>query len=111
MKHILTFFVLLSALAITLRSAEKSPDGSFVLVTSIEESKIDPTLYGCVILEIKDSQNHVIHQENTRASSFQRWNIRWLSNDKIELQSSDIGKLIWIRTQDGKWQKQESQKE
>src|SRR3954471_19629979 len=69
-----------------------SPDGSLTLHTSVEQSRADPTLYGCVIFEVRDAT-----RENTHASNFQRWSMSWLSNDQIQLQSSDIGLETWAR--------------
>ena len=83
-----------------------SPDGLLTLHTSVESSRSDPTLYGCVIIEVHDKTAKVLHRENTGASDFQRWDIAWTSNDKFRLTSSDIGTYTWTRQPDATWKKQ-----
>jgi len=83
-----------------------SPDGSFALHTSIERSRSDPTAYGCVIVEVRDKSGKVLHRENSHASAFQRWDVRWTSNEEFTLTSSDIGTYMWKRQSDATWTKQ-----
>ena len=82
-----------------------SPDGSMTLHTRIERSKADLVTYLCVIFEIRDRSGRVIHTENTRASDRMRWKLSWVSNDRIRLNSSDIGTNEWKRLADGTWVK------
>lgn len=83
-----------------------SPDGAFTLHTTIEQSRRDPTIYGCVIIEIQDKASKVLHRENTGASDFQRWDIQWTSKDELRLTSSDIGTCFWTRQPDATWKKE-----
>jgi hypothetical protein len=75
------------------------------LVTTIEQSRADPTAYLCVVFEIHDAAGKVLYQENTHASDVHRWSMRWESNDVIRLQSSDIGPRSWRRQPNGEWEK------
>jgi hypothetical protein len=84
-----------------------SPDGSVTLHTRIEQSRADPGAYLCVIFEIRDRSGRVIHAENTRASDRMRWKLSWVSNDRIRLNSSDIGTYEWKRLADGTWSKRQ----
>ncbi|MDB6022561.1 MAG: hypothetical protein JWQ04_2418 [Pedosphaera sp.] len=76
-----------------------------VLMTSIDQSKEDPKTYLCVVFEIRDQSGKVIHKENTRASAASKWNMSWISNEEIELKSSDIGDYRWKKQPNGNWQK------
>jgi hypothetical protein len=78
------------------------------LHTSIEQSRDDPGAYLCVILEIRDRDGKVLHSENTRASDVMRWDLSWISDDRIRLKSSDIGTHDWQRKDDGRWSKEGS---
>lgn len=80
-----------------------SPGGTMTLHSSIEQRRDDPSAYGCVVFEIRDSTGRVLHAENTRASDFMRWNMAWLADDHVRLESSDIGARHWRRQPDGVW--------
>ena len=97
------FLTLVAACSPSAPAPIASPDGSMILVTSIEQSHRDPTTYLCVVFEIQDKAGRILHKENTRASSIMRWNISWVSNDRIKLESSDIGKRLWTRQPSGSW--------
>ena len=88
------------------QSPTRSPGGIYTLHTSIERSRRDPGGYLCVVFEIRDSAGKVLHTENTRASDNSRWRINWVSDDKIRLESSDIGTYHWTRQTDGEWRKE-----
>jgi hypothetical protein len=83
--------------------AQKSPDGTMTLATSVNQSKANPTRYLCVIVDITDSTGRTLHHEVTPASATQRWSISWLSNDEILLNSSDVGSYHIRRQSDGTW--------
>jgi len=76
-----------------------------VIVTSVETSKADPKTYLCVVLEIRDKAGRVLHKENTHASDTMRWNVDWVSTNRIRLVSSDIGNYYWETQADGTWKK------
>ena len=83
-----------------------SPDGSMTLWTTGESSRSDPTAYGCVIVEVRDKSAKLLHRENSHASSFQKWEITWISNNEFQLKSSDIGAVSWKLQADKAWKKQ-----
>jgi hypothetical protein len=87
-----------------------SPDGTMMLHTRIEQSRQDPGAYLCVILEIRDRSGHVLYSENTRASDAMRWNVSWVSNDRIRLDSSDIGTYDWRKQPGGGWARKQAEK-
>jgi hypothetical protein len=81
-----------------------SPDGRLVLLTSVNQSKEDPTRYLCVAVEIQDSAGHVLFHEVTPASDTMRWSIGWETNAKVILQSSDVGTYVVEKLPDGRWE-------
>ena len=83
-----------------------SPDGSMLLVTSVEKSRNDPGAYLCVVFEIRSTNGVTLHRENTRASVTMRWSVSWESNSNLVLKSSDIGDYRWWRQSDGTWKKE-----
>lgn len=83
-----------------------SPDGSLVLATSVETSQKDPRKYLCIVLEIRDKTGKLLHSENSGASATMRWQVSWLANDRIRLDSSDIGAFHWQQHPDGSWKKE-----
>jgi hypothetical protein len=99
--------ILLSGCTSRLPPPASSPDGSMTLHTRIERSRQDPAAYLCVAFEIRDASGRVLHAENTRASDRMRWDLSWVSNDRIRLRSSDIGTYDWRRQPDGRWSKDE----
>src|SRR5262245_12326132 len=81
-----------------------SPDGSKVLVTSVNNSQADPTRYLTLNIEIRDAATDtLLFAEQTGASSRLAWNVRWLSNTEIQLDSSDIGSYCWEEQSAGSW--------
>ncbi len=80
-----------------------SPDGRFVLVTTINRDKTDPTAYLCVKLKILDDSGNVLYEEQTRASDRMRWTVKWDGNERVVLESSDIGTYVWELGRDGQW--------
>jgi hypothetical protein len=83
-----------------------SPDGSMTLHTRVEQSRSDLSSYLCVIFEVRDKSGRVLHSENTRASDRMRWEMSWVTNERVRLKSSDIGTHDWRRQADGKWVKE-----
>lgn len=83
-----------------------SPDRSMTLRTRVEHSRSDPGAYLCVIFEVRDMAGRVLHSENTRASDVMRWDMSWITNERIRLKSSDIGTHYWRRQADGSWVKE-----
>jgi len=84
-------------------SSIPSPDGRFVLVTTINRDKTDPTVYLCVKLKILDDSGNVLYEEQTRASDRMRWTAKWDGNERVVLESSDIGTYVWELGRDGQW--------
>jgi len=83
-----------------------SPDGSMTLHTRVEQSRSDPRTYLCVIFEVRDKSGRVLHSENTGASDRMRWEMSWVTNERIRLKSSDIGTYYWRRQADQRWVKE-----
>ena len=88
------------------RPPTPSPDGTMTLHTRVEQSRDDPGAYRCVVFEVRDGAGGVLHAENTRASDTMRWDMSWVSDDRIRLESSDIGTYYWRRRADGVWVKE-----
>lgn len=80
------------------------------LHTRIEQSRNDSVTYLYVIFEIRDSSGRILHTENTRASDVMRWEMSWVADDRIRLESSDIGTREWRRQAGGNWMKEEATK-
>lgn len=107
MNRMLPVLLFLVALGCSSGTPEiPSPDGLLKIVTSVERNNADPAAYRCVILEIRDAAGRVIFRENTRASDTHRWSLTWISNDRIRLESSDIGTYCWSRQADNSWKKE-----
>jgi hypothetical protein len=87
-----------------------SPDGSMTLHTRVNQSRDDPGAYLCIIFEIRDRSGRVLHSENTRASDLMRWDMAWVSDDRVCLESSDIGTSCWRKQPDGFWVKEQAEK-
>jgi hypothetical protein len=87
-------------------AAIPSPDGTLEIHTFIEQSRSNPTAYGCVIIEIREKSRKALYRENTGASDFERWSVDWVSNARIRLKSSDVGTMFWSRQPDGTWKKE-----
>ena len=110
MRHLLPF-LLLTALALVACSPASrlvslpSPDGKLTLVAAPQQSTNSRVLH-LVVFEIRDQTGKVLHREDTRASDAMRWSMAWVSNERIELKSSDIGTYYWSRQPDGTWKKE-----
>ena len=72
-----------------------SPSGAYTLVPSVNQSKADPTSFGCVNFDLLDGQTIVVQKAPTGASDFQRWALGWHDETTIVLHSSDIGVRAW----------------
>lgn len=80
-----------------------SPDGSLTLITSMNQNKEDLTKYLCVKFQIVDATGKVWYEEQTGASDRMQWEMYWDENDRVVLESSDIGTLAWEQQADGTW--------
>lgn len=84
----------------------ESPDGTKLLITSIESDKKDPAVYGCVIVELQEkASTKVLLLKNTRVSAYHKWDVSWISNDEFKVTSSDVGDHSWSSQPDGTWRK------
>ena len=92
------------------RAPIPSPDRSMTLHTRIEQSRKDPITHLCVVFEIRDGSGRILHTENTGASNTMRWKMAWVANDRIRLESSDIGTYEWKRQANGSWVKEQAPK-
>ena len=82
-----------------------SPDGRHTLVASVNESRADRTKYLCLRVQIVDAQGRVRYDEQTGASSRLAWRASWAGPGRVELDSSDIGRLAWRLRADGEWER------
>jgi hypothetical protein len=80
-----------------------SPDGRLLLKSGVNHDPKDPARYLRVIVEIKDLYGKTIFREITPASDTMRWSIQWIGNDKVLLDSSDIGKYVIRRIDNSRW--------
>lgn len=58
---------------------------------------------GILIVNIFDKEDNRLFEYNTRASTFHKWSIDWQGNNKIMIQTSDIGPTSIIRNESGDW--------
>ena len=74
-----------------------------VLLTEVNRDKSDPTRYLCVVVEIQNGAGTTLHREITPASAVQRWDIQWMSDGEVLLDSSDVGRYRIRKRDDGTW--------
>ena len=65
------------------KESVKSPDASML-------AEADQNSAGLVTVRILDSGGTPLYKTTSGASAYQQWSIKWLSNEKLLLQSSDI---------------------
>lgn len=78
------------------KESVKSPDASMV-------AEADRNSVGLVKVRILDSGGTPLYKTTSGASAYQNWSIQWLSNEKLLLQSSDIGPSTFVKQPDGTW--------
>lgn len=82
-----------------------SPSGAFSLVVSVNKSKAVPGQYYCLVFTVYDANEKVIDRIQTDASDRLKWNVAWDTEDRIWLDSADIGTYYWELGSNGRWQK------
>jgi len=81
-----------------------SPQQDRTLAITVNTSRDDPVLYLTLIFEVRDKANQtILHRQQTYASSRMAWSMRWLDNNTVQLESSDIGTFCWWEQPDGAW--------
>ena len=110
MRHLLPLLLLTALVLVgcspgSRQVSQPSPDGKLTLVAFPQQSTNNRVLQ-LVMFEIRDQAGKVLHREDTRASDAMRWGMAWVSNERIELKSSDIGTYYWSRQHDGTWRKE-----
>lgn len=83
----------------------KSPNGIYRLDCVLETSKADPKGYYSIIFKIYNANGKLLFEKNTYVSHFHRWDVKWLTDEKIYLESSDIGNTYWIKKTNDDWYK------
>ena len=78
------------------KESVKSPDASML-------AEADQNSAGLVTVRILDSGGTPLYKTTSGASAYQQWSIKWLSNEKLLLQSSDIGPSTFVKQADGTW--------
>jgi hypothetical protein len=82
-----------------------SADRSRVIIPSVNFNKDNNDSYLLVNIEVQDtSKNKTLFQVQTRASDRMRWFVKWIGNDMVMLESSDIGSYCWSENNSGAWQ-------
>ena len=88
----------------TAPGAMLSPDRTMVAVQEVTDSHGHPETHMRVAVEIRDATTGaVIFRRQTRASALRRWDVGWMGNDRLTLLSTEIGRLMWVRGEDGAW--------
>lgn len=80
-----------------------SPSGKYLAITSVNQDKPNPQRDLCVIIEITDTSGKLLYRQITGASDRMRWSIAWDGDDKLILDSSDIGTYTIQRQSDDTW--------
>jgi hypothetical protein len=85
------------------QSSFLSPNGQKVLVPSTHTDE-DKTKNGNVQFTIQQTSNgKILDEVVTNASRRLNWSVKWINNNKIELNSSDTGTYCWEEQTNGKW--------
>ncbi len=84
-------------------SSIPSPDGKYIVDTSVNNSRKEMKSYLCVVLDIRDSTGRTIQTIQTGASDRMRWRIKWDAVSRVWIESSDIGLRYWEKNQSGSW--------
>ena len=89
--------------AVTTPVVQGSPNGERLLEITINDSKVDPTKYLCLELQIRPTAGEASTTQriSTTASSTSKWACDWLDDSTIVLNSRDIGFRAWQVGQDG----------
>jgi hypothetical protein len=82
-----------------------STDGLKVIVPSVNFNKDNYDTYLLVHIEIQDTgTKETLFQVQTRASHRMRWSVKWIDNNTVMLDSSDIGSYCWAEDNGGTWE-------
>ena len=77
-------------------SRVNSPDGTKVIIPTINFDKEDYDKYLKVHIEIQDTRSgETLFQVQTIASDRMRWSVSWIGNEIVIMNSSDIGSYCW----------------
>jgi flagellar basal body-associated protein FliL len=78
-----------------------SPDGTRVIIPTINFNKADKDKYLLVHIKIQNTKSdETLFQVQTRASDRMRWSVDWIGNNTLILNSSDIGSYCWEENND-----------
>ena len=80
-----------------------SPDGTRLLVCTVNTDPSYPTTYLCVRFRVIVPDQREEYSVQTGASHTMRWSMHWDGNDAVVLESADIGTRRWRRAADGTW--------
>jgi hypothetical protein len=80
-----------------------SPTHINMAIPVVNTNRRDMTKYLCIKISIVDTKSgRVMFEEQTSASSRMNWSIRWIEDNFLILESSDIGQSCW-QGKNGKW--------
>jgi hypothetical protein len=78
-----------------------SPDGTRVIIPTINFNKEDQDKYLMVHIKIQETKSgETLFQVQTSASDTMRWSVNWIDNNTVILKSSDIGVYCWEENND-----------
>lgn len=81
-----------------------SADRSRIIIPSVNFNEDNSDTYLLVHLEVQESSTkETLFQVQTRASHRMRWSIKWIDNNTVMLESSDIGSDCWIEDNSEVW--------
>ncbi len=72
-----------------------SPSGLYSVVSRVNREDEESKTFLYVVLEIRDKSGSILQSFQTRASDRMKWKIAWDKQDRLWLDSSDIGTYYW----------------
>ena len=81
-----------------------SPSGDRKLVTEVcRRDDVEKDCYLCVFLRVYGPDGDIEKTINTHASDVHKWEVSWISDQVVRMESSDIGTTHFTRQEDGSW--------
>lgn len=87
----------------TLPRTYASPNHHYLLTARVVTDSTAEN-YTHVILDIRDRAGKLLYTDDTHASNATGWSIQWVGNNRIMLNSGDIGMLYWQLSPSGQWE-------
>ncbi|MDD3625745.1 MAG: hypothetical protein PHV06_00355 [bacterium] len=77
----------------------KSPDGNYIILTSVKQNEDSPNQI--IKIKLRDKDKNEIFKEQIKIQKTSTWNIYWDGNQKFIFESSEKGKMTWEIDQSG----------